>query len=465
MTETGLAPADVGEWTPVTLETGRRASEGRGRPPWPERSAEPTWFHLVPGDRPLAWLVGGSQLFEVTPSDFDRLEAGDGTLLAALSEVAVAGPAWPDTAPEPPLAMSLALAQSCNLSCSYCYADAGQFGGPARRMPVDVARRAVDSLIDGSGGRRVTLGFIGGEVLLHREALHDVVAYATERAAVAGVPIGFSITTNGTLVSPADVELFRSHPFAVTVSLDGGPEANDAHRRSRRGEGTFERAVAGVADLLADPGLAKVAARATVTRHDLSVQDRVQALAAAGFNEVGVSPLRTGPDQGARFTPADWAPFLTEMVRAADAEIDRIAAGHRPRFTNLSTGLREVHRGSARPLPCGSARSYVAVGAGGDFWTCHRTVDNPAYRLGDLDQGLSTAARQAFLDRRQVDAQEPCRSCWARYLCGGGCHAEVDEVGREGCDYIRGWLEHCISLYAECQARRPEVLRSMGATT
>jgi len=119
----------------------------------------------------------------------------------------------------------------------------------------------------------------------------------------------------------------------------------------------------------------------------------------------------------------------------------------------------------ARPLPCGSARSYVAVGADGDFWTCHRTVDNPAYRLGDLDEGLSAAARQAFLDRRRVDAQEPCRSCWARYLCGGGCHAEVDEVGRAGCDYIRGWLEHCIALYAECQARRPEVLRSMGVST
>jgi len=413
----------------------------------------------------LAWLVGGSQLFEVTPSDFDRLAAGDEAVVAALGNVAVAGPDWPGTAPEPPVAMALALAQSCNLACSYCYADAGRFGGSARRMPVDVARRAVDSLIEGSGGRRVTLGFIGGEVLLHREALHDVVAYATERASAAGVPIGFSITTNGTLVTPADVALFRSHPFAVTVSLDGDHQANDAHRRSRRDEGSFERAVAGVAALLVDPGLAKVAARATVTRHDLGVHDRVEALGAVGFTEVGVSPLRTGPDHDARFAPSDWVPFLAEMVRAADAEIDRIGVGHPPRFTNLSTGLREIHRGSARPLPCGSARNYVAVGADGDFWTCHRTVDDPAYRLGDLDEGLSTTARQAFLDRRQVDAQEPCRSCWARYLCGGGCHAEVDEVGREGCDYIRGWLEHCISLYAECQVRHPEVLRSMGVST
>ena len=452
-----MTAVDAGQWTPVTLGGHPKATV--------ENAGEPSWFHLVPGDQPLVWLVGGSQLFEVTQSHFDQLAAGDATALAVLGGATVAGPAWPGTPPEPPAAMSLALAQSCNLSCSYCYADAGQFGGPARRMPVEVARRAVDTLVDGSGGRRVTLGFIGGEVLLHREALHDVVAYAEERAATAGVPIGFSITTNGTLVTPADVALLRAHPFAVTVSLDGGNEANDAHRRSRRGEGSFERAVAGVADLLADPGRAKVAARATVTRHDLAVHERVEALAAVGFAEVGVSPLRTGPDTEARFAPADWSPFLAEMVRAADAEVDRVSGGHAPRFTNLSTGLREIHRGSARPLPCGSARSYVAVGAEGDFWTCHRTVDNPAYRLGDLDEGLSAAARQAFLDRRQVDAQEPCRSCWARYLCGGGCHVEVDEVGREGCDYIRGWLEYCISLFAECQSRRPEVLRSMGVST
>jgi len=422
----------------------------------------PRWYHLVPGERPLVWLVGGSQLFEVARSDFDDLVAGDRAAIASLGEVVVPGPAWPETPPGPPTAISLALAQSCNLSCSYCYADAGQFGGSARRMPVEVARRAVDTLVEGAGGRRVTLGFIGGEVLLHREALHAVVAYAEARAGAAGVPIAFSITTNGTLVTPADVALFRSHPFAVTVSLDGGRDANDAHRRSRRGEGSFDRAVAGVADLLADPGRARVAARATVGRHDLAVHERVEALAAVGFTEVGVSPLRTGPDRDARFTPADWAPFLTEMVRAADAEVDRVAAGHPARFTNLSTGLREIHRGSARPLPCGSARSYVAVGADGDFWTCHRTVDQPGYRLGDVAEGLSTTARQAFLDRRQVDTQEPCRSCWARYLCGGGCHAEVDEVGREGCDHIRGWLDHCISLYAECQASHPEILRSMG---
>lgn len=439
-------------WTPVTLSR-----------PVPPSTTVP-WFHVLEGPQPLVWLVDGSQLFELEPSDVSRLAAGDGHALAELRQLAETGPR-PTTLPplrDQPLAVSLALAQSCNLSCAYCYADRGRFGGSARRMPAEVAVRAVDALVAGSGGRPVTLGFIGGEVLLHRRALHDVVRYAQDRADASGVPIRFSITTNGTLVTEDDVDLFRDHAFTVTVSVDGGPSVNDRHRRWAGEEGSFERVRVAVAALLATPGKAKVVARATVARDDLRVHERIDALADAGFRQVGVSPLRTGPDPALRFRSEDWLPFLGEMVRAAEFEVGRLRDGHAPVFSNLSVAIREIHSGSARSLPCGSGTNYVAVGADGDYWTCHRTVDNARYRLGDVTEGLSLPARQAFLDGRGVDSQEPCRGCWARYLCGGGCHAEVDELGREGCDYVRGWLEHCIGVYAECQARFPTVLRSMG---
>jgi len=78
--------------------------------------------------------------------------------------------------------------------------------------------------------------------------------------------------------------------------------------------------------------------------------------------------------------------------------------------------------------------------------------------MGSLDDGMDAAARRAFLDARHVDTQEPCASCWARYLCGGGCHAEVAAAGRSGCDYIRGWLDHCLRTYLYVAARHPSLL-------
>ena len=68
--------------------------------------------------------------------------------------------------------------------------------------------------------------------------------------------------------------------------------------------------------------------------------------------------------------------------------------------------------------------------------------------MGSLDTGVDADLRATWLRDRHVHRQEPCRSCWARYLCGGGCHHEVVHRGRPACDYIRGWLEYCIGAYA-----------------
>src|SRR5206468_11935709 len=123
--------------------------------------------------------------------------------------------------------------------------------------------------------------------------------------------------------------------------------------------------------------------------------------------------------------------------------------GKHPVFSNLATALKQLHAGYCKPLPCGSSANYVSLSARGDYFTCHRTVGNPRFNLGSLATGLSKMEREAFVRRRHVDLQEPCRSCWARYLCGGGCHAEVLTAGRNGCDFIRGWLEYCLRLYDE----------------
>ena len=148
------------------------------------------------------------------------------------------------------------------------------------------------------------------------------------------------------------------------------------------------------------------------------------------------------------------------MKRAADEELARVrkSAGQHPiRFSNLGAALREIHMGTCRPLPCGAGSNYVSVSAEGCYYTCHRTIDDPRFLLGDQKQGPAYKARRAFLARRHVDRQEPCRSCWARYLCGGGCHAEVAQVGRDGCDFIRGWLEHCLRAYADLARDLPHL--------
>ncbi len=422
----------------------------------------PPRIHLIGGERPLAFLVEGSRLFALERDFFAALETGDPGAEQELFAATGAAPRQPDfdsRLPEP-AAISLNISQSCNLSCSYCYADEGRFGGRARLMPLEVALSAIDKLIDGARGRRVTLGFIGGEPFLNREVMYRSVDYALERAQDRGCTVGFSVTTNGTLLNRTDVSLLRDHGFAVSVSLDGGARVNDRYRRARGGASGFQQALRSLKPLLDNPGKARIAARATIARDDLRVAGRVNALADAGFIEIGVSPLRTSPDASLVLKAGDWPRLLEEMIRAAEEEWQRILRGHGFRFSNLATAMKQLHAGSAKPLPCGSAANYVSVSATGGYFSCHRTIDDQRFALGTTAAGLSTVARESFIKSRHVDRQEPCRTCWARYLCGGGCHAEVLSAGRGGCDYIRGWLEYCLRFYDRLLQERPGLLET-----
>ena len=66
-------------------------------------------------------------------------------------------------------ALCLNIAHDCNLACKYCFASQGDYGGVKRElMSFDVAKRAVDFLIQMSGTRQhCEIDFFGGEPLLN----------------------------------------------------------------------------------------------------------------------------------------------------------------------------------------------------------------------------------------------------------------------------------------------------------
>ena len=102
----------------------------------------------------------------------------------------------------------------------------------------------------------------------------------------------------------------------------------------------------------------------------------------------------------------------------------------------------------------GPREERVRIGSDGDLAACHRFVGDEAGAMGSLQDGLDRARQATWLGERHVHRQEPCRSCWARYLCGGGCHHEVIRRGRPACDYIRGWLHYCLEAYLRLPRRR-----------
>jgi uncharacterized protein len=360
--------------------------------------------------------------------------------------------------PPPPVhSISLNVAQSCNMGCHYCYADAGRFGGRARMMSADVADAAVDTLVRGSEpGARLVVGFMGGEPLLNRDVVHHTTRYAARAAAAAGRHARFSITTNGTLLRAEDAVLFAEFPYSVQVSVDGPREQNDAARPLIGGGSSYDRLTAGLREFerIGRPRL--LAARVTVTPRTGDLLPILDHLLDLGFDEVGFAAVLVSPSPDHAFGPDDFGRFLERMTACGEAALARLCAGERAGFANFETALREIHRGSHRPYPCGAGAAYLSANADGALFACHRLVDDPQFAMGDVRHGPDHEARAAHLARSHVDRMEPCRTCWARYLCGGGCYHEVSRRGRVGCDYIRGWLDFSLRAYVELSTVRPD---------
>jgi uncharacterized protein len=416
------------------------------------------------------FIANGSRLFDIEQGLFARLGAAISAdrVEELLSGIGASEPRLIDNAPlQPPTihALSLAVAQKCNLGCTYCYAQQGAFGGQAKNMPLAIANRAVDLLLSEAGdGGKATLAFLGGEPLVNRPVVRAVTRRAAELAWRRGIALSFSITTNGTLLNEADAAFFETYGFAVTISLDGPRETHDRLRPYKSGAGSFDRILRNLRPLLAHQRRMQVSARVTVTPDNLDLCRILDDFISLGFHSVGFSPMLSSPGGHGELQTGDLVRMLEGMVDCGRAFERRLVAGERYPFDNMVNAMREIHRGSHRPYPCGAGAGYFGVSADGELAACHRFVGDIEGAMGTL-AGVDRDRQTRWLAERHVHRQAPCTECWARYLCGGGCHHETIRRGRPACDYIRGWLHYCLAAYLRLSQQRPDWFEAAPSAT
>ena len=421
--------------------------------------------HLVEGAAGAQlFVVNGSRLYNLPPDLVAEFRAALGAPddLALSRLLASSGLLAPEAidatplAPMAPHALSLAIAQKCNLGCTYCYAQQGTFGGTPKDMSLATATQAIDLLLAAApAGGKINIAFMGGEPLSNRKVLRAATSYAATLATQRGVTANFSITTNGTLLKPDDADFFEQHGFAVTVSLDGSAEQHDRLRPFKGGKGSFERIMARVSPLLEIQRRMQVSARVTVTPFNLDLAPTLDLFVAMGFHSVGFSPLLRAPNGASELGPDQLGDMLEQMIACGLAFEQHVLRGTRYPFLNMVNALRELERGTHRPYPCGAGAGYFGVSAEGEIAACHRFVGDKLGQFGTLDSGIDKQRQATWLTQRHVHTQQPCGDCWARYLCGGGCHHEVLERGRSACDYIRGWLHYTIQAHARLSRLAP----------
>ena len=136
----------------------------------------------------------------------------------------------------------------CNLACSYCFFldKEALYEGDRFRMSDEMLETYIRSLIDAHRAPQVTVAWQGGEPTLMGLDFYRRSIELEERFRKPGMSFLNTIQTNGTLLTDEWCEFLAEHNFLVGISIDGPRELHDAHRVTKRGQGTFDKVMRGL---------------------------------------------------------------------------------------------------------------------------------------------------------------------------------------------------------------------------
>jgi len=369
--------------------------------------------------------------------------------------------------------MVLNVTNQCNLSCTYCY-EYGEDkivdtenGKKPKFMSEETARQSVDFMLRESGANKIAhLTFFGGETLMNFPVLKSAMQYAREQAAALGKQVDFSLTTNATLLRPDIIEFLAENRVGVTISIDGPKEMQDQFRVFSNGKGSYDIVAPKIKELLRRHTSRPIGARVTLTSQTLDIRKIFRHLTEEiGFWEVGFAPVTTSTNRKYAIADEGFDHMLAQFRALAGEFLEAALQNRHHGFSNVKDTLEEIHKGVSKAYPCGAGLGLMGVSTDGDVALCHRFAGSDAHKLGTVTGGIDRLVQINFLEKHHVADKTDCSQCWARPLCSGGCyheaHTRYGDTARPNlhyCEWIRGWTETCLQVYAEISVKNPRYL-------
>jgi uncharacterized protein len=359
---------------------------------------------------------------------------------------------------QPVTSIALFVAQKCNLRCVYCYGEGGEYS-EAGMMDENTALAAVDWLVANSlDEKNIQVGYFGGEPLLNFGLMKKVAAHAREQAAAAGKSVTFSLTTNGTMLNDEIIEFLVAEQINPLISYDGG-DYQDRQRPLISGRGSNKKVMENVERLR--KAFPRLRGRATLYG-DGDPYKVKQGMEAAGFTTCIIakaSPVIARSEAPPEPSEAELAKSK-RMIEFTRGEIDKVFDAIRERRIaednppSLLADLSRLARAEKKHHGCGMGKDMAGISASGDVYPCHRFVGLKDMLMGnirDYKAGETTPYHKAL-----VDDAPGCKTCWARYMCGGGCmymnKALTGDLRRPDtgdCDEKRAGFEEIVRIHCD----------------
>lgn len=339
----------------------------------------------------------------------------------------------------------LQVTQKCNLRCDYCvYSGAYTNRTHSNKiMSFDIAKKAMDYLLQHSDELdEVVIGFYGGEPLLNFELIKECVTYMNTHAE--GKKVSYSITTNGTLITPEIAQYLKNNNFNIMISLDGSKKEHDANRKFVNGKGSFEVIMNNLRNIKEhDPEfLKKISINAVINpKNDYNSvikyfdNDKIMCNAAVGLNIVETLHSKGDINFTEEFHAArsySYLIFLLGLIGKIDnSKVSRTMKIQKviiDDFYNTLANTITIGKVCHHNGPCipGSRRLFITVD--GEFYPCERVLESSSsMNIGNLNEGINIEKAKRIMNIGELTNQK-CIKCWALTQCSM-CATTADHEG------------------------------------
>lgn len=332
--------------------------------------------------------------------------------------------------------LNINVTQICNLKCTYCAAGGdGTYGDPVKRIEIEKTLPQLNYFISKlERGEHFHISFLGGEPLLFPAGIRAICEYVEGAAKEKKFVATYKITTNGTVINTEIIDLLSIYKPTLVISMDGKPEITDRFRPQKNNKPTSEA----IEKTLAQLGkvrhqIGPLAVHAVFTKDHTAVLETYEYFRQFKFDWIDFIYSVSDLDETSN------EKYMLEVTKTAKAAWDLGGEKELRKIYLFDNYFDRLDSQERLENHCGLGRSFAVIDSRNQVYNCPWTVGQPQDRIGSgsiMDESkLAGYAEETIIERNN------CQSCWAKYMCGGGCSFVHQTTSKK--DTLKKSLQFC----------------------
>jgi len=318
----------------------------------------------------------------------------------------------------------LCVSNVCNLSCRYCYL--GHDCSETSFMSETIAESSIDYILNLYKEGISYVQFFGGEPLLNLGVIKHSIDYLATKCSELSLPTpGYTLVTNGTLITKEAHELFNKYFANITISLDGEKATNDHSRVFKKGEESVYDSVVSKIKELNKNRKYKLNIQMTITEELIdsykeNLTDYLHLLS-LGVDNIFMCPLIESDHYKLKDSQTYRSKVHDYFMKCNAMALDNINHSNYHRALKLVNVLKKKEISSHF---CTAGIDDITIDSKGNIYPCFMFLGNDEFIMDNI---LKPSSENFELNRATYIANTicsipSCKNCWANKICSM-CHS------------------------------------------